>query len=114
MTDTTDLVARLHTLSTALLPMEGEVGKAWNVPNEAADTIERLTRERNEVRDGREARHRAWLEAKARIAELITLIADVRAMALEDAAKVAEAPTDKPARSREDIAAAIRALKEPT
>jgi uncharacterized protein (UPF0335 family) len=48
--DTTDLVARLHTLSTALLPMEGEVGEAWNVPDEAADTIDRITRERDEAR----------------------------------------------------------------
>jgi chromosome segregation ATPase len=59
--------------------------------NELADAIERLTRERDqerharqlhsaeiarltierdEARGGREARHRAWLEAKARIAEL--------------------------------------------
>ncbi len=81
---------------------------------DAETRIAELTRERDEARGGREVRHRAWLEAKARIAELITLIADVRAMALEDAAKVAEAPTDKPARCREDIAAAIRALKEPT
>ena len=32
--------------------------------------IARLTIERDEARGGREARHRAWLEAKARIAEL--------------------------------------------
>jgi hypothetical protein len=35
----------------------------------------------------------------------------VAPMILEEAAKVAEAPTDKPARCREDIADAIRALK---
>jgi hypothetical protein len=157
MTDTAKLAANLRDQNDMIGP----------IAFEAADTIERLTRERDEARDGREARHRAWLEAKARIAELtrerdearqwllvveneqenantegyaeakahyeariaelITLIADVRALALEDAAKVADGmrldlsgpyPADREDYhfndALEQAAENIRALKEPT
>lgn len=42
---------------------------------------------------------------------LAAVLPMIRAEVLEEAAKVAEAPTDKPARCREDIAEAIRAMK---
>lgn len=60
------------------------------------------------------------LVAKIRAGEIFTLgkVASfceaARTQALEEAARIAEAPTDKPARCREDIAADIRAMKEPT
>jgi hypothetical protein len=41
-----------------------------DIYHRAAMTVEALVRERDEARDGREVRHRAWLEAKARIAKL--------------------------------------------
>jgi hypothetical protein len=83
---------------------------------EAADTIERLMHERDEAQ--RENMNMVWQRrsaefradsAEARIAELITLIADVRALALEDAAKVAD---DYMSYEGVGIAYAIRALKE--
>jgi hypothetical protein len=44
-------------------------------------------------------------------AALTAVLPMIRDEVLEEAAKVAEAPTDKPARCREDIAEAIRAMK---
>jgi hypothetical protein len=57
--------------------------------------------------------HEVWSEiyddlARAALTAVLPMIRDE---VLEEAAKVAEAPTDKPARCREDIAEAIRAMK---
>jgi uncharacterized membrane protein len=113
MTDTTYLVARLHTLSTALLPMEGEAGKAWNVPNEAAETIERLTRHLQSAALDAIAAHgqaadnytRA-VEAEARIAELTD---QLRALARALHAKhfAADAPNWKPLENAEGLLSQI-------
>jgi hypothetical protein len=71
---------------------------------DAETRIAELTRERDEARDGREARHRAWLEAKARNAELEAALRDAEKR-LRGAGMLGG--------SDDPIAAAIRALKEP-
>lgn len=39
MSEVEAMVARLHALSTMLLPAEAPLGEQWNVPNEAADLL---------------------------------------------------------------------------
>jgi hypothetical protein len=72
---------------------------------DAEARIAELTRERDEARDGREARHRAWLEAKARNGRLEAALRDAENR-LRGAGMLGG--------SDDPIVAAIRALKEPT
>jgi len=125
MTDTTELVARLRDQQDMIQLGEDAY--------EAADAIERLTRDLQSAALDAIAAHgqaadnytRA-VEAEARIAELTRERDEARAAALEEAAKVALgemygfAPDQLTEhgvgyeRACKDIAAAIRALKEPT
>jgi hypothetical protein len=135
MTDTTDLVARLRD--------QWDMIQLGEDAYEAADAIERLTKERDEARSRfndidlcrmAQAPCNALLDAETRIAELTRERDEARvaarAAALEEAAKVAddmgrEEQTNTrdvdalmQACAREEmgyeIAEAIRALKEPT
>jgi hypothetical protein len=112
-----------------------------DIYHRAAMTVEALIRERDEAREQQKAWADKWdlttSAAEARIAELIALldqqmgtpceqirhrqeIAAVRAAALEEAANVADGVGDKSRREIRSsldasvIAAAIRALKEPS
>jgi hypothetical protein len=77
-----------------------------DIYHRAAMTVyEALIRERDEARDGREVRHRAWLEAKARNGKLEAALRDAEKR-LRGAGMLGG--------SDDPIVAAIRALKEPT
>jgi hypothetical protein len=131
MTDTTDLVARLRD--------QWDMIQLGEDAYEAADAIERLTKERDEARSRfndidlcrmAQAPCNALLDAETRIAELTRERDEARVAArvaaLEEAAKVALgemygfAPDQLTEhgvgyeRACKDIAAAIRALKEPS
>jgi hypothetical protein len=107
MTDTTELVARLRDQQDMIQLGEDAY--------EAADAIERLTRERDEARGGREVRHRAWLEAKARIVKLEAALSQSAEWFQQYAdSHTAKGDTDKAKRNQDRADAAIRALKEPT
>jgi hypothetical protein len=117
-THTTDLVARLR--APTLIHNRGPDYEPLKIPPsqqelEIADTIERLTRERDEARSRfndidlcrmAQAPCNALLDAETRIAELTRERDEAREAALEEAAVAMD---DWPCR-----AAAIRALKEPT
>jgi hypothetical protein len=142
-TETADLGSRLR-LKAAMLRLGERIafGSDADALEDAADAIAKLTRERDEARAAFDAKtaaqiivalQEADLRRKDRIAELTRERDEAREAALEEAAKVADARElhwsedaeqsssgaaahifRRKADAAEQIAAAIRALKEPT